>query len=107
MINLKFQQMFLVCLVFALTFGGPAAASISSEPSCTVDTATSTAAISVTVDAASTLSSSAVIKIDGVSITGGHSLSNGDRTVSAVNGQSCDNLTSGQITVVDGAVTHQ
>ncbi len=104
MINLKFQP---ICLIFTFALTGPAAASIASQPTCTVDTSTSTAAISVTVDTASTLSSSAVVKLEGVSITGVHTLSNSDRTVSAVNGQSCDNLTSGQITVVDGSVTHQ
>jgi hypothetical protein len=104
MSNFKFQPM---CLIFTFALMGPAAASISSQPTCTVDTDNNTASISITVDASSTLSSSAVVKLDGISVTGAHSISNSDRTVTAVNGQSCDNLTSGQITVVDGSVTHE
>jgi hypothetical protein len=48
-----------------------------------------------------------VIKIDGVSLSGAHTLSNSNRTISAVSGQNCDNKSTGQVTVVDGSVTHQ
>ena len=104
MSNFKFQPM---CLIFTFALMGPAAASIASEPTCAEDTDNNTASISITVDASSTLSSSAVVKLDGISITGAHTLSNSDRTVTVVNGQSCDKQSSGQITVVDGSVTHQ
>ena len=90
---------------FALTV--PAFASIDSEPSCLFDGDTNTATISVTVDAASTLSSAAVIAVDGVAIAGAHSLSNSNKTVSVVIGQSCENQSAGQITVSDGSTTHQ
>ncbi|MBL6642454.1 MAG: hypothetical protein ISP38_05990 [PS1 clade bacterium] len=89
---------------FALTV--PAFASIDSEPSCLFDGDTNTATISVTVDAASTLSSAAVA-VDGVAIAGAHSLSNSNKTVSVVIGQSCENQSAGQITVSDGSTTHQ
>jgi len=90
---------------FALTI--PAYASIDSEPSCLFDADTNTATISVTVDSESTLSSAAVIAVDGVAIAGAHSLSNSNKTVSVVIGQSCENQSAGQITVSDGSTTHQ
>jgi hypothetical protein len=87
--NLKTASLVLTC-----AFVAPASASIASAPGCVVDSA-------------STLSSSAVIKIDGVSLSGAHTLSNSNRTISAVSGQNCDNKSTGQVTVVDGSVTHQ
>jgi hypothetical protein len=100
--NLKTASLVLTC-----AFVAPASASIASAPGCVVDTDANTATISVTVDSASTLSSSAVIKIDGVSLSGAHTFSNSNRTISAVSGQNCDNKSTGQVTVVDGSVTHQ
>jgi hypothetical protein len=100
----KFQPM---SLIFTFALMGPVAASIDSEPLCLVDTDTNTATITVTVDSSSTLSSSAVIQLDGVSIAGAHTLSNNNRSISAVYGQTCDNQVVEQITVVDGSTTHQ
>lgn len=102
MSKLKLNIAFLSATVF---IAGSAYASIDTAPSCSVDN--STATITVTVDNSSTLSSSAVIKLDNTSITGSHTLSNGNRTISAAYGSTCSNLSSVQITVSDGDTTHE
>jgi hypothetical protein len=94
-------------LIIGLALTGQAAASIASAPTCVLDTSTNEATISVTVDSGSTLSASAIIQLGGVAITGSHSLSDDNRTLSAVLGQTCDNKADGQITIVDGTTTHQ
>lgn len=76
-------------------------AEISSNPTCV------NSVISITVDDLSTLSASAVISLDGVSMTGAHTLSNSNKTISATHSSACDSINASAIKVIDGSTTHQ
>lgn len=92
---------FVACLMTTVFLMTDVRAEISLPPEC------SNSIISVTVDDDSTLSSAAVIELDGVAMSGTHTLSNTDKTISATHASACDDINVSAITVVDGSTTHQ
>lgn len=101
----KFSHSVILTALVSLTgftmAGQSARAEIANAPEC------DSSVISVTVDDASTLSSYAVIELDGVAMSGTHNLSNSNKTISATHASACEDINVSAITVVDGATTHQ
>ena len=101
----KFSHSFVLTALFSAaivtTTGQSARAEIASAPAC------DSSVISITVDDASTLSSAAVIELDGTAMSGTHTLSNGDKTISATHASACEDINVSAISVVDGSTTHQ
>jgi len=102
--NVSFHNHFLavMAIILAAVFvTANAHAEIALSPDC------AGSVISATVDDDSALSSDAVIQLDGVAVTGDHSLSNANKTISVSHSSACDDIDFNALTIVDGSTTHQ
>lgn len=92
---------FVACLMTTVFMMADVRAEISQPPEC------NNSVISVTVDDDSSLSSGAIIQLDGVSMSGTHNLSNDNKTISVTHTATCDNIDFSALTIIDGSTTHQ